>query len=356
MNLSAKTFIRRTTTIAAASILIASGSGTVFARDFTIASWGGGYQDSQRKNFFKPFANDQKIKVLEDTYLGGWAQFKAMQETNNWPWDVVQIETSELVRGCEEGMFVKLDWSRIAPKDSIVPPAVTECGLGVVGVSQLVVWNPKNTKVQPTSIADFFDLEKIPGKRGLRSDPKGTLEFALMADGVDVKDVYKVIGTKEGLDRAFAKLDSIKDSIQWWEAGAQAPEWLASGDVVMSTAYNGRISKANKDGIGLKMLWQNNILYVDKWVIFANSKHVELGYKYLKSYTDAKAQAAFTDDYTYGPTTKAAMKFVKPDVAAQLPAGDNIKDALDTGSPESVEFWLDNSDEIFERWTAWKAK
>ena len=346
----------RATTMALTAALAATFATTAIARDFTIASWGGGYQDSQRKNFFKPFADSKGITVLEDTYLGGWAQFKAMQETNNWPWDVVQIETSELVRGCEEGMFVKLDWSRIAPKDSIVPAGVTECGLGVVGVSQLVAWNPKNTKVQPTDIADFFDLEKIPGKRGIRSDPKGTLEFALMADGVDVKDVYKVMSTKAGLDRAFAKLDTIKSSIQWWEAGAQAPEWLASGDVVMSTAYNGRISKANKDGIGLKMLWQNNILYVDKWVIFKSSEYVDLGYDYLKSYTDPKRQAAFTDDYTYGPTTKSAMQFIKPDVAAQLPAGDNIKDALDTGSPDSVEFWLDNSDEIFERWTAWKAK
>ena len=356
MTRRAKKLRRCAASLALTSILMTTFTGTVLAREFTIASWGGGYQDSQRKNFFTPFAKAQGIKVLEDTYLGGWAQFKAMQQTDNWPWDVVQIETSELVRGCEEGMFVKLDWSRIAPKDTIVSPAVTECGLGVVAVSQLVAWNPKNTKAQPTSIADFFALEKIPGKRGLRSDPKGTLEFALMADGVDVKDVYNVMNTKAGLDRAFAKLDSIKSSIQWWEAGAQAPEWLASGDVVMSTAYNGRISKANKDGIGLKMLWENNVLYVDKWVIFKSSEHVDLAYEYLKSYTDPKHQAAFTDDYSYGPTTKAAMKFVKPDVAAQLPAGDNIKDALDTGSPESVEFWLDNSDEIFERWTAWKAK
>ena len=50
------------------------------------------------------------------------------------------------------------------------------------------------------------------------------------------------------------------------------------------------------------------------------------------------------------------MKYIKPDVAAALPAGANIADAMDTGRQDSVEFWLDNSDEIFERWTAWKAK
>ncbi|MCG8690300.1 MAG: extracellular solute-binding protein, partial [Minwuiales bacterium] len=151
-------------------------AGAAQARDFTIASWGGGYQDSQRKHFFTPFAKEQGINVLEDTYLGGWAQFKAMQETNNLPWDVVQVETSERIRGCEEGLFLELDWSRIGNKSDFVEPAVDACGLGVVGVSQLVAWNADLVKTEPTSIADFFDLEKIPGKRGLRSDPKGTLE------------------------------------------------------------------------------------------------------------------------------------------------------------------------------------
>lgn len=338
------------------AITVGAAAGVAEARDFTIASWGGGYQDSQRKHFFKPFADAKGINVLEDTYLGGWAQFKAMQETNTRPWDVVQIEQSELIRGCEEGLFVKLDWSRIGPKDSFVPPSVSECGLGVVGVSQVVGYNPKLTKVEPSGIADFFDLAKIPGKRGLRDDPKGTLEFALMADGVDVADVYKVMETDEGLDRAFAKLDSIKDQIQWWKAGAQAPEWLISGDVVMSVAYNGRIHNANKEGHGLKMIWQNNVLYFDKWVIFADSEHVDMAYDFLKFFADPKRQAAFTDDYTYGQPTKTAMDYIKPEVAASLPAGDNIKDALDTGRQDSVDFWLDRSDEIFERWTAWKAK
>lgn len=327
------------------------------ARDFTIASWGGGYQDAQRKAFFEPFADVKGITILEDTYLGGWAQFKAMQETGNRPWDVVQIEHSELVRGCEEGLFVPLDWSRIGPKEEFVEPAVAECGLGVIAVSQLVAYNDDTVGPEkPTTIADFFDLEKWPGKRGLRSDPKGTIELALMADGVAVEDVYKVLSTNEGMDRAYAKLNSIKSEIQWWEAGAQAPEWLISGDVMMSTAYNGRIDKANKEGKNLRMIWQNNVLFFDKWVIFKDSEHVDTAYEFLKFFADPQREANFTNDYTYGQPAKAAMQYIEPEVAAALPAGDNIKDALDTGSEGSVEFWLDNLDEVTERWAAWRAK
>ena len=79
--------------------------------------------------------------------------------------------------------------------------------------------------------------------------------------------VYTVLGTPEGLDRAFAKLDTIKKDIVWWEAGAQAPQLLASGEVVMTTAWNGRIYNANKEGQNFKIVWDNQILDSNYWAI-----------------------------------------------------------------------------------------
>ena len=75
----------------------------------------------------------------------------------------------------------------------------------------------------------------------MRKSPKVTMEFALIADGVPVSKVYDVLGTEEGVARAFAKLDTIKDDVVWWEAGAQPPQLLADGEVVFTTAWNGRV-------------------------------------------------------------------------------------------------------------------
>ncbi|NBW25913.1 MAG: extracellular solute-binding protein, partial [Betaproteobacteria bacterium] len=97
----------------------------------------------------------------------------------------------------------------------------------------------------PKTLEDFFNVTKFPGKRGLKKDPSVTLEWALMADGVAVNDVYKVLGTPAGVDRAFKKLDTIKSSIVWWTAGAQPPQLLASGEVVMTHSWHGRIVDAN---------------------------------------------------------------------------------------------------------------
>ena len=66
-------------------------------------------------------------------------------------------------------------------------------------------------------LSDFFNLDAFPGKRGLRKSPKANLEMALAADGVASADIYEVLGTDEGVDRAFAKLDTIKDSVIWWK-------------------------------------------------------------------------------------------------------------------------------------------
>src|SRR5207237_7488029 len=107
---------------------------------------------------------------------------------------------------------------------------------------------------------------KVRCKRGMRKGGGYNVEFALMADGVKTADVYKVLATKEGADRAFRKLTELRPNIQWWEAGAQPPQFLVAGDVVMTTAYNGRIDAAQREGRNLKISWNGGIYDLDYWV------------------------------------------------------------------------------------------
>jgi len=131
-----------------------------------------------------------------------------------------------------------------------------------------VAFNTENNATAPDSIDDFFNTADFPGKRGLRKSAKATLEMALMGDGVPASEVYDLLETDEGVDRAFAVLDRIKDDIVWWEAGAQPPQLLADGEVTMSTAYNGRIfNAAVGEGQPLEVMWDGQILDFDLWVI-----------------------------------------------------------------------------------------
>lgn len=319
------------------------------ARDFTIAGWGGNYQDAQRAAYFEPFAQAKDLKFIETTYLGGLAELKTMAETNNVIWDLVITDGATLQLGCDEGLFEPLDWDAIGGKDKLLPEAVGTCGVGNVVIGNGFAYNSETFPEGPKNWADFFDLAKFPGKRGIKNDPMMNLEYALMADGVPPHQVYEVLGTPEGVDRAFAQFDKIKAELQYWDAGSQPVEWLAANNVAMSTAYNGRIIMAAKEGKHLAYVWTNQISNIDAWAVPANSPYKAEAMEFLKVANNAQNQAKFSSLMPYGPTNVDAITVLPPEVSATLPAGDNIKDSLFF----SDAFWIDRKDELTERWNNW---
>lgn len=319
------------------------------ARDFTIAGWGGNYQDAQRAAYFDPFAKAQGLKYIETTYLGGLAELKSMADTGNVVWDLVITDGSTLQLGCDEGLFEPLDWDAIGGQDQLLPEAIQPCGAGNVVIGNGFAYNHETFPDGPKNWADFFDIEKFPGKRGMNNSPLFNLEYALMADGVPPDQVYEVLSTPEGVDRAFAQLDELKGHLQFWDAGSQPVEWLAANNVAMSTAYNGRIILAAKEGKPLTFVWYNQIYNIDVWAIPANSPYKAQAMEFLKIANTAENQAKFSELMPYGPTNVEAIKLLPPEVIKNLPAGDNIKDALFF----SDAFWIDHQDELNERWNNW---
>jgi spermidine/putrescine-binding protein len=136
------------------------------------------------------------------------------------------------------------------------------------------------------------------------------LEFALLADGVKVEDVYKVLNTPQGVDRAFAKLNQLKPYIQWWEAGAQPPQWLTAGDVVMTSTYSGRIAAAAQSGSHLGLVWPGSLYGMDYWAIIKGSKHVDQAKRFIAFANQPDAQVNYVKQIPYGPTnTEAAARW-----------------------------------------------
>ncbi len=200
------------------------------ADNLTVVNFGGANGAAQKIAYIEPFEKaGGKVTAVE--YNGEQAKIKAMVEAKNVTWDVVEVESPDLSRGCDEGLFETIDWSKIGNKADFQKAAVHECGVGTFVWSTVMAYDGDKLKTAPTTWADFWDVKKFPGKRGLRKGARYNLEFALMADGVKPADVYKVLATKDGAERAFKKLTELKPNIQWWEAGAQPPQFLVAGDV-----------------------------------------------------------------------------------------------------------------------------
>jgi len=339
------------------------GFGAAQAADqLTVVSWGGAYGMSQIKAYHEPFAKETGVEVLSEDYNGGLAQIRAQVESGNVTWDLVDLELSDVVRGCDDGLLEEFDLSELPPapdgtpaEEDFIEGTLHDCAVATIVWSTVYAYD--DTKFQdekPATIADLFDLDKFPGKRGLRKNPKVNLEFALMADGVPADEVYDVLSTDEGIDRAFAKLDTIKDEVVWWEAGAQPPQLLADGEVAMTTAYNGRLYNAMvNEGKPFVIVWDGQVWDLDLWGMPQGSDGGETAWEFIKYSTDTQRLADQAKYISYGPARKSSMALVPEEVKPHLPtAPENFTNALQN----SFEWWADNQDEMNERFNAWLAK
>jgi putative spermidine/putrescine transport system substrate-binding protein len=323
-------------------------------RDLTVVSWGGAYQDAQREVYFRPFQQATRTRLLEETWDGGIGVLRSRIASGANTWDVVQVESEELLIGADEGLFEPMDWAAIGGRDAYIPEAVNDFGVGAILYSFVLAYDRARMANGPANWTDFFDTARFPGKRGMRKGPKTTLEMALMADGVPPAQVYAVLGTPAGVDRAFRKLDGMKSDIAWFERGAQPPQWLASGEVAMTVAYNGRISAANaSDGRDFAIVWTNNIFTLDSWVIMKGSPNRAHALEFLKFVGQPAIQAGLPPKIPYGVTAKGANDGLPPALLANLPtAPANIATALHL----SDSFWLDNLDRLTQRFNTWVSR
>ena len=333
---------------------LALGAQTAAARDLTVVSWGGNYQDAQKKIFFQPFSKMLGKPVLDESWDGGIGVLTAKVKAGSPNWDAVQVESEELALGCADGLFEKIDWAKLGGKDAFIPAAVNECGVGAIVWSTAIGYDGDKLKEGPKSWADFWDVKKFPGKRGLRKGPKYSLEFALMADGVAPKDVYGVLKTPAGVDRAFKKLDEIRPNMIWWESGAQPLQLLSSGEVVMTSAYNGRISGINKtEKKNFKVVWPGSIYAVDSWVILKGAENKGPAMDFIAYASKPENQSKLPEYIAYGLPNNDAAKAVPAALAAELPTSPA---KLENAIPLNAEFWIDNAESLTKRFNAWLAK
>lgn len=336
-----------------AAVAVVASFASYAQTQITVVNFGGANGIAQQKAYFEPYEKATGNKIVGVAYNGEQAKIKAMVETKNVTWDVVEVESPDVARGCDEGLFEKLDYSKIGKKSDFTPAAVHECGVGTFVWSTVMAYNADKIKNAPVTWADFWDTKKYPGKRGMRKGARYNVEFALMADGVPVQDVYKVLATKAGADRAFAKLSELKSNIQWWEAGAQPPQFLVAGDVALTTVYNGRIDAAQREGKNLQITWTGGIYDLDYWVMPKGGKNRDAALKYISLASSPSEQAEYAKLISYGPTNTKALAKLDAKTLGLLPtSAANSKTALQF----NVGFWADQGESLEKRFAAWAAQ
>lgn len=359
------------TVILAGTALAFAGSAAL-AKDLTLVSWGGAYQASQKNAYTDPYsAENPDINVIwDESSAEAVAKLRAMNEAGNITWDLVDVVASDAIRLCDEGLAMEInadedlaaapdgtpaseDFGDLLVSECFIPQIVYSTTFGYR--SDIDEWGGK----EPTEICDIFDLETFPGKRSLEKRPINNMEWALLCDGVPKEEVYNVLETEEGQAQAFAKLDSIKDNVVWWSAGAETPQLLADKEVVIGSTYNGRLfALIEEQKQPVKMLWDAQVFDLDGWIIPAGLPEDRLAEvkKLVKYATDTQRLADQAKYISYGPARKSSAPLVGKhaklgiDMAPHMPTDPN--NAKNTFL-YNYEWWADYRDDIDAKFQAW---
>ncbi len=316
---------------------------TALAQDkkVTIASWGGSYQEAQSKALFEPASKATGITVKEETY-GGMSDVKLQVSTGQVTLDIVASGSGSAARAGAEGLLEKLDYD-IIDVSNFYPNLYSDYCVGGDVFSTVYAWNTDTYGDSgPQSWADFWDVEKFPGKRAYRGGVAGALEPALMADGVAPEDVYGVLDSEEGIDRAINKIRELKPNIDvFWTSGAQQAQLMKDGEVDMTTGWNGRFDNAAKDGAKVKYSFNQALLDYDCFAIPKGAPDKDTAMQFLNEISKPEYQDDLPKYITYGPTNKAAYETGEIDAAtaATLPS-----------SPENAAKQLPISLDWYAKW------
>ncbi len=313
----------------------------------TIISFGGAYQAAQSKAYMKPFGEQTGIRITEGDYNGDYGVLKQRAEAPDGPWDVVSVESAPTARGTREGIFLPISESVWAGLN-LLPEAKQSLAAGHLVFSTILAYDVESVKTAPTSWADFWNTTKFPGKRGLRNNPRGTLEIALLASGVDPKALYPL-----DVDRAFRQLDKIRSNVVFWEAGAQPVQLLANKTVSMTSIYNGRAWNAKTaDKLPIDWSWNHGLMETEYWAVPKNTRHAKEAMQFIAFALRKEQQSAFANEIAYGPTNLDAVALVKPEILRALP---NSIEALPLQVAVNSAWWAKNEARVGAMWERWQS-
>ena len=364
--------MKLTTTLLASSALAATAS-LAHAQDMadamTLVSWGGAYQNSQQKAYVEPYLADHPDVTVtwDESSNEAVAKLRAMNEAGNITWDLVDVVASDAIRLCDEGLAMEIDFNEMLAdgddgskaEDDFGDMLVSDCYIPQIVYSTTFGYRtdmvPDGVE-PPSQICDVFDTEKYPGKRSLEKRPINNMEWALLCDGVAKDEVYDVLATEEGQEQALAKLDTIKDDVIWWSAGADTPQLLADGEVFMGSTYNGRLySVIVEQDQPVAMMWDAQVFDLDGWIIPTGLPEDRLArvMDFVKFATDTQRLADQAQYISYGPARASSAPKVPEDMKQHMPT-----DPANAGNTflYNYEFWADYRDDIDAKFQAWLAQ
>lgn len=343
-------FLGGTTALAAASAaswpLILTPGKARASEQIVIPSWGGAYAETLTEAFYKPFTQKTGIPIIVGPQPD-LAKIQAMVKTGNIEYDLVDLITGWVIQGENEGLWEPIN-TNIVNRDGVAKVACRDKTQGYyVAAGGLIHHQGKFGKPEqhPKSWAEFWDVQRFPGRRVLRADRAAEmLECALMADGVPPRQMYPL-----DVERAFKSLTKIKPHITHWPtATVQTIQLVEKGEADFSYSYNSRVFASRKAGNPVEFVFNNMYIHVGWTAVVAKSKNKEAAMKLMAYLLDPQAQARWANLYGLVGTHKDSGKYVAEDAKARMNYADDPNSVV-----ENIDWWGPRNAELVKRYKEW---
>lgn len=314
------------------------------ADSMVVVSSGGVLEDAYREAIYKPWTHKTGIQVI--TGPNPAAKLKSMVEANATEWDVMQIDAAVAASLARQNLLEPLDYSVIG-KDDLLAGMANQYYVASDLAGTIISWNTEALKgaAPPQTWAEFWAVDRIPGKRGILKRASQTLEIALMADGADKDKLYPL-----DVERALRSLAKIKNETYWWDSGAQGAQILIDGEVPLAMEWQGRVALPKKTGAKVDFHLNQALYASDAWTIPKGVKNKKRSMDFIAFAMQADQQFAYSKLLPYGPVNKKAIAMMDPAVLAQSPSS---ADVLKRGMYMNFEWWADNNEKVSQQFNRW---
>lgn len=309
---------------------------------FAIADWGGSTDQAILSAWGKPFTSETGVPVI--SVAMDYGKLKAQVDSHNVTWDWTDAEGWFV--HANPDLLQALDYNTIGlTKDDMVNPAFLQPD----GVANYVyAWvqayrtdGPKH----PTTWQEFFDIKAFPGKRSLYNYAYGSLEIALLGDGVPFDQLYPL-----DVERAFRKIDSIKSDLVWWNTGAESQQFLVSKTADFVAGWNPRFGYLALTGLPVAIEWNDSFLAADYHAVPKGGRYPAASMEFIKAATQPQAQANFSQlAGGLGCPVKKANDLLLKSLQPWVPTTpDNLSKSRGI---QNDDWWGKNFDSVNAEWT-----
>ncbi len=293
--------------------------------------------------FFDAFATATGARVRhEDFGREGISSLIDQVEREAPVWDVLLIPTEDVLPIAQGGYLEAIDYN-VVETSALYSELTMQHGVGARLYSTVIVY-PSQSEDVPGGWADFWDLRRAGGTRALRRSPVGTLEFALLADGVPVAELYPL-----DTARAFSSLEELREVTLFYEDSKQPVELVRTGQVGLASAWS--VRTALPDVVSLvRPQWNGGMISADSWVLPRGGPNTDVAMSFVNFATSAVPTANFSRLQNFGPVNKDAFALLRPDIARGLP---NHPDNLPVQFFENWGYWAEAREDLTEQFEDW---